>query len=319
MVPAHTISHKDSLPILLINFNRPELSRQVFEAVRTYSPSRIYFACDGPREDHENDFDLIAEVKREFCSIDWQGEVKFRTEPTNLGLRRFVISSIDWFFSNEKYGVILEDDCVPSQDFFRFAEHVLTSYENDFRVMGASGSNTFNLRNNNGDSYSFIRFPGIWGWASWSNRWEKYDRDLDEFARFRNGQTDFQWPTRHARHALEWHLLKLSGEEPDTWDYQWAWTVLLHNGYWAFPTGNLVQNIGIGASATHTKKLSLGLQEFTRLGPVKPPERVVINEALDLKFAQLAMRVFRPFWINFLRDAYRSVKYSKLLGKAGNN
>jgi hypothetical protein len=46
------------LAILIVAFNRPELTLQVFNAVKAYQPNKLYVAVDGVRkhviEDDEN-------------------------------------------------------------------------------------------------------------------------------------------------------------------------------------------------------------------------------------------------------------------------
>ena len=40
----------------------------------------------------------------------------------------------------------------------------------------------------------------------------------------------------------------------NTWDYQWFFCSLINQGLTAIPNQNLIDNIGFGADATHTKK-----------------------------------------------------------------
>ena len=51
-------------------------------------------------------------------NVDWDCEVKTLFRDKNLGCKYAVSSAIDWFFENEEMGIILEDDCLPSQSFF---------------------------------------------------------------------------------------------------------------------------------------------------------------------------------------------------------
>ena len=80
----------------------------------------------------------------------------------------------EWFFENEEEGIILEDDCYPSQSFFWFCEELLTLYKYDMRVWNIGGFKPSFLK---GDSfsYNFSRFTHFWGWASWADRWKHYD------------------------------------------------------------------------------------------------------------------------------------------------
>ena len=59
----------------------------------------------------------------------------------NLGCRKGVTAGIDWFFSNEEMGIILEDDCIPSLSFFQFCDQMLLEYQFNEKVFMISGHN----------------------------------------------------------------------------------------------------------------------------------------------------------------------------------
>src|SRR5262245_12568646 len=106
-------------PVLFLIFNRPDATSLAMEAVRTARPPRLYVAADGPREAHDDE-ERCEEARRVATSIDWQCELRSLFRDRNLGCRLGVSSAIDWFFEHEEEGIILEDDCVPSQSFFRY-------------------------------------------------------------------------------------------------------------------------------------------------------------------------------------------------------
>ena len=76
----------------------------------------------------------------------------------------------------------MEDDCVPSKDFFKFCNLLLEKYKNDNRISQISGNNFLNFKKykrRNLDSYFFSKLTSSWGWATWKNRWEFcYDSEL---------------------------------------------------------------------------------------------------------------------------------------------
>jgi hypothetical protein len=43
-------------PVLFLIFNRPNYTKQVFEAIKLYKPIRLYIAADGPRKNHKNEY-----------------------------------------------------------------------------------------------------------------------------------------------------------------------------------------------------------------------------------------------------------------------
>jgi hypothetical protein len=108
-------------PVLFLVFNRPETTARVFEAIRQARPPRLYVGADGARDEREGEAERTAEVRRIATAVDWPCEVKTLFRDRNLGCRNAVSGAIDWFFENEEAGIILEDDCLPSQSFFGFA------------------------------------------------------------------------------------------------------------------------------------------------------------------------------------------------------
>ena len=63
------------LPILMMVFNRPELTKKVFSKVRKYKPKKLFISCDGPRKNIKNEKYICEEVKDIFKKIDWSCKV----------------------------------------------------------------------------------------------------------------------------------------------------------------------------------------------------------------------------------------------------
>lgn len=243
-------------PVLLIAWRRPDTTREVLEAVRSARPSHLFVAVDGPDDTaRPGESDAVAATIEAIESgIDWPCRVERRYSRTNLGCRRGVSEAIDWFFSQVDEGIILEDDCVPHPDFFPYCGELLERFRDEPRVLCISGDNSAGVMPRRGRSYAFVRYPQIWGWATWRRAWQLYDRDLH---RYRSARDGTEW-RRLVPHAFERQVTAdrldrlLATGEPDTWDYQWMATVILHRGLSIHPSANLVSNVGFGESATHT-------------------------------------------------------------------
>lgn len=239
-------------PVLLVFFNRPGVLRILVDRVLQARPAKVYLASDGPRPGRDADVRLVDECRRLVRSAGWDGEVRERFMERNLGCGRAVSSAVSWFFEHEDRGVILEDDCHPHPSFFPFCSELLEQYRGDDRVMSISGT-TFDhpaRRVHRDCSYSFIRQPAVWGWASWRRAWHRYSYDLDR-SLIRNlpakafprcfGPSVDRWRRtyqRVARHRI------------NTWDYQWAFAHLLHGGFAIAPSRCLVSNV-VSESGTH--------------------------------------------------------------------
>lgn len=112
-------------PILFLIFNRPEKTKQVFEAIRAQKPRQIFIAADGPRSNVESDKASCDQTHSIIDEIDWDCSLQTLFRSENLGCKLAVSSAIDWFFNNVEMGIILEVDCLPNDSFFPFMDELL--------------------------------------------------------------------------------------------------------------------------------------------------------------------------------------------------
>lgn len=241
--------------VLFLVFNRPGVTAQVFEAIRQAKPPRLYVAADGPRANRPGEAERCAEVRRIATAVDWPCEVKTLFREINLGCKVGVSSGISWFFEGEEEGIILEDDCLPSQSFFWFCEALLETYRNDTRVWQICGSafvaEFASLQRN--ASYLFSKYGPIWGWASWRRAWAYYDPEMLNWPYMKEPQwLDSAYGDAKEKKAKRVLGEKLYRNEIDTWDYQWGFTKNFQSALSIVPTRNLVVNVGFGPDATHT-------------------------------------------------------------------
>lgn len=274
-------------PVVFFAFNRPDVTRRVFERIAAQKPARLFLIADGARNATESK--LCEEVRSIITNVNWSCDVQTNFATENMGCRARLSSGISWALERSEEVIILEDDCLPHPDFFRFCSELLARYRTDERVFSISGDNF--QRESRGYSYYFSRYPHVWGWATWRRAWQKYDVDLAS------------WPELSRNHSFR-ELVKgpagrywarnfdLICKGFNTWDIQWTFACLLNQGLTILPDKNLVSNIGFGAEATHTKRKSpleaLGTTELD--WPLRHPPFVARNEAAD-EFTE--HRVFR--------------------------
>jgi len=169
-------------PVLFIVFNRLDTTKQVFEEIKKAKPQKLFIAADGPRNFQEkNKTDVVRKYILE--NINWKCEVKTLFREKNLGCKYAVAGAIDWFFDNVEQGIILEDDCLPSQSFFKFCQEMLEKYKDDERVMHISGTNVEGISKIDQDYFFAINF-NVWGWATWKRAWKLYDINVTHWPRF---------------------------------------------------------------------------------------------------------------------------------------
>lgn len=236
-------------PVLVVGFNRTAPLRLVLDAVSQVRPSRVYVALDGPRSGRPDDHVACGEVRTLVASYGDRVPLVTKASDVNQGCAHAMKAALDWFFAHEPQGIILEDDCVPHQQFFAFCECLLGRYRDDPLVWMITGNN---LLTEYGCQYGdyFYSDGGVWGWASWRDRWTRatLTPELGATA-VRNARRTLGW--------REWRRMKPRVEaatrgDIDTWDYQWLFTRVANRGLAVVPTGNLVTNVGFGPGATHT-------------------------------------------------------------------
>ncbi|MBE8723932.1 nucleotide-diphospho-sugar transferase [Flavobacterium hungaricum] len=250
-------NYKTKSPLLFLIFNRPDVTALVFEEIRKCRPSKLYVAADGPRTNKENEAELCNETRDIIKKIDWDCEVKTLFRDQNLGCKYAVSSAIDWFFENEEEGIILEDDCLPSSDFFVFADTMLEKYRYDTRIRHIGGTNLQMGQKRGNDSYYFSNLTHVWGWASWRRAWKDYDVELYKY-RQENVQESFRNIFSNEIVVECWRKIfyELRDNKIDTWDYQWTITNFFNNSLSIIPNVNLISNIGFGVNATHTNDVN---------------------------------------------------------------
>lgn len=248
-IPPHPLK----TAVLFLIFNRPDTTKEVFEAIRRAKPPRLYVAADGPRDEKSGEGEKCERVRRIATKVDWDCEIKTLFREQNLGCKMAVSSAIDWFFDHVHEGIILEDDCLPSQSFFWFCQELLERYRDDKRVMTISGNNFYKGPNLSSYSYYFSRYPLIWGWATWKEAWEAFDPNMSLWPKIRD-QGNLKYGFEHLKTGKYWEKIfqEVYDNKIDTWDYAWTFASWINNGLSILPNVNLVSNIGFGMDATHT-------------------------------------------------------------------
>ncbi|CAM2844101.1 methyltransferase type 11 [Mycobacterium simiae] len=243
-----------SVPVIFIIFNRPDNTRQVFEAIRAAKPAQLLVIADGPREDRPGEPERCAITRAIVDEVDWDCQVHKNFAESNMGCQLRISSGISWAFTLVDEAIILEDDCVPSSSFFIYCAELLDRYANDERVMMVSGRNHLFGRMATDDSYYFSRYPHVWGWATWRRAWEKYDAKMSDWPEIRDRKIfDQYFSSILERYYRESILQYVYDGKINTWAYQWFYAIWANSGLCATPARNLVRNIGFDTEATNTK------------------------------------------------------------------
>jgi len=238
-------------PVLMLFFNRPEQFFQVFEQVAKARPAKLFLYQDGARIER-NDIPGINKCREVLGHINWECEVHTWFREKNYGCDPSEYLSQKWAFGEVERCIVLEDDDVPCQSFFTFCEEMLERYKDDERVNIISGMNTLGKYNDENADYFFSTMCSIWGWASWRRVVEKWDETyafLDDETTVGNilelkegtqSQVLIQAAKNHRSSGVPFYETILATD------------MFLNHRLNIVPSKNLISNIGIAATSTHS-------------------------------------------------------------------
>ena len=271
-------------PVVLTVFNNPNTTQKVFDAIREAKPPKLFVISDAPRNNKEGEAEQCAAARAIINQVDWECEVLTNHSDVNLGPRQRISSGIDWVFEQVEEAIILEHDCLPHPNFFRYCQELLEKYRDHENIMIISGNNLQFGRKRTEDSYYFSRYSHIWGWATWRRSWNKYDISIEKWDSLKesswlhnflqNEQATMYW-SRIFDHVYNGF---------DTWDYSLLFSLWINAGLCILPEVNLVSNIGFGANAENCKDTSSPLANMKAEPmnfPLKHPPTITRNIEAD--------------------------------------
>jgi hypothetical protein len=300
-------------PVLVIAFNRPDHLKRLIERLRVISTSKIYVAIDGPRPEKHGEIEKVEACKRLINEIDWPCSVTTNFREHNLGCGLGVSSAITWFFTHEERGIILEDDILPSHDFFKFCEDLLKRYARDPKVFAISGCNFVppDGQTRPQDSFRFSQIPHIWGWATWKDRWDNYSLDIAGWRSQITLRKLWKKAGGDLPSTVYWASTfeLLARKEVDTWDGQLVLCSMINGALTATSNVNLISNIGFDSEATHTFEDRNDLQPIMAMEfPLSLPPRIEVDAKAD-KWTR--KHHFRATWRGMLEQGDRYLRRRK--------
>ena len=244
-------------PILFLTYKRFDTAKKVFESIKNIQPKKLYFVSNAPKNNDDCEIDKVLMVRDLIKQINWDCELITLFRDSHLDVKESITFSIDWFFSLEDKGIILEDDCVATQSFYYFCQELLEYYKNDDKVFSIAGCCFLEDSSLIENEYRFSNHTYIWGWATWKRAWSKYDINMLKWPDFKKSK-NFKSLFNNFLIRFYWTDIfnKVYKKKIKTWDYQWVYTVWLNKGISIIPNRNLVTNIGFGIDSNFTHDTS---------------------------------------------------------------
>lgn len=269
-------------PVVLIAFNRPIETEKTLLAIRKVQPKKLYFISDGARVNVDNEINVVNECRDLLRLVDWDCSIIRVFSEENLGCMRRIVTGLSEVFNAEEKAIIVEDDCLPSIEFFKFTEWGLSQFENDLDIGMISGSNLichkFDVEFRNG----FSNYINIWGWATWRRVWKIHNpylslKEINLNFKKNVSHLSFNW-----WELMYWkELFRLTVYAASTWDFQLQYTFFKQKMLSVYPKQNLVYNIGFSGNGTHT---NFGVPDYVK--QTEPDDNFKIKD-FEIDFTKL--------------------------------
>lgn len=276
------------VPVVLVVFNRPESTARVLERISHQEPRHLFVIADGPLPDHPEDALKVAATRSLIDRVDWPCEITQIYSEGNLGCRASMLAGLDQVFDMVPAAIILEDDCLPSKDFFTFSSELLKKYAREPSVFSVGGNIWEFPDNPRGESYFFSKYFSCWGWATWADRWKSVDSSMSDWPDLR--MTDFipQWADSPMEIVFWERVFDATHgcEAPfrQAWDYSVQLAMWVDERVSVRPHVNLVQNIGLTEDGTHTRADSPAVSQRepgAMTWPLIHPESIERSRRMD--------------------------------------
>jgi hypothetical protein len=236
-------------PVVIFGYKRPKHLYHLLNSLEKCEYSNktdVFIFVDGARR--EEDKPIILETYK-IANMDR----KFRTKKVirsdyNKGLANSVIDGVTEIINKFGKVIVLEDDLIVNKNFLRVMNNMLDFYEQDEKIWSISGySFPIDTSSIIVDWYA-VKRASSWGWASWHNRWNKIEWDMNALL------------TKNAQ-----KLKSLYREIPDSkmmiynykkgfidsWALRWTLNQYFLDKISLSPKYSLLRNNGFDSSGTH--------------------------------------------------------------------
>lgn len=269
-------------PIVIFAYNRlDELKAMIASLQRCVlaDESDVYIYCDGPKDE----FDLSkTQALREYVrGVNGFKSLTIKESPTNKGLAPSIIAGVSEVINEHGEAIVLEDDLILSTNFLSWMNQCLTHYRDNQQVFSISG---FTPRINKHAQYQSDAFftpkAHSWGWATWADRWNKVDWDVNDWRQFssdRNMQRSFN----QLGSEMSGLLFDFKNGLKSSWWVRFCYSQFKLGKLTVYPIISKVANNGFSSEATHCNVYNRYPVEFDRSNKT---EFLLPDQAVETKY-----------------------------------
>ena len=285
-------------PIVVFAFNRLESLKACIYSLLCNSEaceSDLIVFVDGSREGKDEEKKKVEDVRTFVKKIAGFKSLTYRFSNINKGLAASIIDGVTKIINEKGKVIVVEDDLIVSNNFLSFMNQGLLKYENVDQVFSVCGyTNRVRIPQDYGFDAYFCPRSSSWGWATWKDRWESCDWELNYWNEV----------VKHAKAFNRWggsdcfSMLKgwKTGQN-QSWAIRFCYNQFMQNKVSLFPVISHVKNNGFDGDGANCPKWSRFKSDFDSFAnkffsfPIETnPVRVIKQSAMS--YHSIRMRIY---------------------------
>ncbi|WP_148630530.1 glycosyltransferase [Bacillus sp. E214] len=239
-------------PILLFVYNRPESTLKTIEALKRNKlakESSLFIFSDGPKNSEQNI--NVSKVREIINNIQGFKNVEVFISDKNCGLANSVINGVSKIILQYGKVIVLEDDLITSTSFLEYMNKSLQFYQSDINIWSISGySPKIEFPQYYKSDIYLIPRGCSWGWATWIDRWNSIDWNIEDYQQFKKNKVKRKQFNRAGNDMAKMLEDQIKGTI-DSWAIRWCYNQFIQNTYTVYPRYSLIKNIGLEGESTH--------------------------------------------------------------------
>ncbi len=241
-------------PLVVFTYNRPKHTEQVLLSLNSSPLAKetdIYIFCDYPKgELKQNNID-VRNYLQKFKTISNFRSTTLYISDTHRGLAESVITGVSKIINEYGSVIVNEDDLVCNTNYLQYMNDCLDYYKDSKDVWSISGWSTDLPSVNTNDVFATYR-GSSWGWATWSDRWNTVDWDINSYVKMKHSLINRHKIKKAGPDLILMLNYQIEGKI-DSWAVRWVCTQAVQgNKKTIYPAKSLVYNIGLDGSGTHS-------------------------------------------------------------------
>jgi hypothetical protein len=230
-------------PIAIFCFKRFDLLKKLLNSLKKNKECKksiVFFFLDNGKNKLEKE--SVQKVRQLISDCNFFKEKKIILRKNNYGLKRNILSGINYVFSRHNKIIVLEDDLEVSKNFLKTINILLKKYKNHKSINTVCGYSFIKSKDKEiNQNFFLMKRPSSWGWATWKHKWVEINNSkICKYSKAEEYGND-----------LSIMAIKTKKKILDSWAYNWTMKHIYQKKFCIYPKFSMIKNNGFDSHATN--------------------------------------------------------------------